>query len=92
MFSRQFIDDTLISHFWSISKAFRNTVKCSTNSDVLLVGTDRALYFSVNMTLKMEYIFFCSVHTLEKVLTLWYNLHQKLLLSTKLIGIRFAAL
>ena len=71
LFSRQFIEDTPISQFWSISKAFPHTVKSSTNSDVLLVvsglssgilwfkGTDRgALYFSVNMKLKIEFIFF----------------------------------
>ena len=49
--------DTPISHFWPFSKAFPNTVKCSTSNDVFLVvlglsswilwlkGTDRALYF-----------------------------------------------
>ena len=81
-FSRQFIEDTPISQFWSISEVFPNTVKPSTNSDVLLVvfrlsggipwlkGTDGALYFSVNMKLKIEFIFFCGVHTLDKILTL----------------------
>ena len=58
------ITDFSISQFWSISKAFHDTVKSSTNSDVLLVvfglsggipwlkGTDRALYFSVSTKLK----------------------------------------
>ena len=53
-----------------------------TNSDVLLVvfglsggipwlkGTDRALCFFVNMKLKIEFIFFCGVHNLQKILTL----------------------
>ena len=68
--------------FWSIPKAFADIHKSSTNSDVLLVvlglsggvpwlkGTDRTLYFSVNMKLKIEFIFFRSVHNLQKVLTL----------------------
>ena len=82
LFSGQLIEDTPISHYWSISKASHSTVKSFTNSDVLLVvfglssripllkGTDRALYFSVNMKLKIEFIFFCDVHTFEKILTL----------------------
>ena len=75
LFSRQFIEDTAISQFWSISKVFLILFKSSTNSDVLLVvfglsggiprlkGTERALYFSVNMKLKTEFIFFGGVHT-----------------------------
>ena len=82
LFSRQFIEDTRISQFWFISKAFPNTVESSDKSEVLIVvfrlrsgipwlkGTDRALYFSGNMKLKIEFIFFSGVHTLEKILTL----------------------
>ena len=32
-----------------------------------LKGTDRALHFSVNMKLKIEFIFFCDVHNLQKI-------------------------
>ena len=58
-----------ISQLWFIPEAFPDTNKSSTNSDVLLVvfglsggvpwikGTDRALYFSVNMKLKIEFSF-----------------------------------
>ena len=68
--------------FWSIPKAFADTYKSSTNSDVLLVvfrlsggvpcvkGTDRVLYFSVSMKLKIEFIFFHGVHNFQKILTL----------------------
>ena len=78
LFSWQFIEDTPVSQFWSISKFFLDTVKSSTNSDVLLVvfglsggiprfkGTDKALYFSVSMKLNIEFIFFCGVHNIEK--------------------------
>ena len=66
------IADLSISQLWSVSD------KSSTNSDVLLAvfglsggitflkGTDRALYFSVSMKLKIEFIFFCGVHNLKK--------------------------
>ena len=76
------MEDTPISQFGSISKVFPDTVKSFTNSDVLLVafglssgipwleGTDRALYFTVNMKLKIEFTFFCDVCTFEKILTL----------------------
>ena len=70
--------DLSISQFWSIPKAFPDTDKPHTNSDVLLVvfglnggipwlkGTDKALYYSVNMKFKIEFIFFCGVHNLQK--------------------------
>ena len=73
-FFKQFIEDTSVSQFWPISDA----VKSSTKSDVLLVDfgindgipwlkwTDRTLYFSVNVKLRIEFIFFFGVHTLVK--------------------------
>ena len=66
----------------SIPKAFPDTDKFSINSDALLVvfelsgeipwlkGTYRAMYFSVNTKLKIEFIFFCGVHNLQKLLML----------------------
>ena len=66
----------------TISKPFPDAVKSSTNNDVFTVlfeltgrilwlqGTDIVLYFYVNMKLKIEFIFFCGVQTLQKISTL----------------------
>ena len=79
LLSRQFIEDTSISQFWSISEALNPppiATVCWLFSGLaagyrgLKELTDRALYFSVNMKLKIEFIFFCGAHTLEKIMTL----------------------